>query len=142
VPLGAHDAVERLVLPIGYGSVDAEVDELRIAADRVQRGARLMAHHGEKLALRLIGFVGDLSRHLEVVGTGHQLVVDAGQLEREQVRLAEDAPGHRKECLHAATEQLATVIAEHRGERRIDGDDRSAVVEGDHATGQAVEQRA
>src|SRR5262245_13134083 len=56
-------ATQRLALPVGDGTMNAKLEELRVAGDRVERGAELMAHGGEKIALGAIGRLGFAACH-------------------------------------------------------------------------------
>jgi len=55
--------VEDVTLRVGDRPGNTELQDLQIAADRIQRSSQLVAHHGEKAAFGAVGFVsGD--RHL------------------------------------------------------------------------------
>src|SRR5919112_746256 len=57
MPLAAQNAIERLALLRRYRPVDLHVEQLGIAANRIERRAELVAHHGKELALRSVGLL-------------------------------------------------------------------------------------
>src|SRR4029077_1525415 len=59
VTLAALNAIECFALTIGHGAADAELHQLRVPADGVEGGAKLMAHDREKIALRTIRLLGE-----------------------------------------------------------------------------------
>jgi hypothetical protein len=64
VPLAGPDAAEVRPLLLGEGAADPELHQLGVAVDGVERGAQLVAHDGEKLALRAVRRLGVGSRPL------------------------------------------------------------------------------
>ena len=55
MPLAALDALEVLALLGGDRAAHAHLEQLRVAADGVERRAQLVAHHREELALGAVG---------------------------------------------------------------------------------------
>jgi hypothetical protein len=55
--LSAGDSPKRLSLCVGDGAMNAELEQLDLAADRVERRAELVAHDGKEIALRAVGGV-------------------------------------------------------------------------------------
>ena len=64
--LRAVDPRQGLSLRVGDRSVDAEIDELRVALDRVERRAQLVAHVGEELRLGEVRLHGGRARQLRL----------------------------------------------------------------------------
>ena len=112
--LAPVDPAERVALLVRHLAIDAELHDLRVAADRVERRAQLVAHHRQEIALRpvrplrrpacLVRLGRDvlelLVRHLELLGHGDgfrhaplQLAVRALDLARHPVEAARE-PGH------------------------------------------------
>ena len=59
-------AAERFGLRLGDRAVHAHLEQLHVAADRVERRAKLVAHHREEGALRAIRLLGDRALALEL----------------------------------------------------------------------------
>jgi hypothetical protein len=75
VPLARPDAREVGALLVGDRAAQPELDQLRVAADGVERGAQLVRHDGEELALGAVRRLG--------LGARRALgLVQAGALER------------------------------------------------------------
>ena len=88
VALALLHAGEGLCLLGCYGSVHTQLDELRVPADRIQRGAQLVAHDREKLALGAIGVLRSLPRLFGITlrllcGRARRLGLHVPVLERE-----------------------------------------------------------
>jgi hypothetical protein len=64
VALRAIDAIERVGLCLGYRTLDAHLEDLHVARDRVQGRAQLVAHDGEEVRLRAIRGFGGLAQAL------------------------------------------------------------------------------
>ena len=83
----AHEAVEVVLAPLdpakvdelllGHGATHAELDELRVAADRIQRRTQLVTHRREELALGAIRLLRLLRQALEL-GLRALRVLDVG----------------------------------------------------------------
>src|SRR5204862_1934232 len=52
MPLAALYPLERLALGISQRTVESHLQQLHVPTDRVERRAKLVAHHREKVALR------------------------------------------------------------------------------------------
>ena len=72
--LRAVDTRQRLALGVGDRTVDAEIDELRVALDRIERGAQLVTHVGEELRLGEVRLHGRRSRQLRIRARAFALV--------------------------------------------------------------------
>ena len=80
MPLAAHYALERFTLLLCDRAMDAELDELCVSADRVERGTQFVTHHREELALCMIRIVGEYLRLLQLRGANQQLIVRGEKL--------------------------------------------------------------
>src|SRR5687768_14289588 len=62
--LASPDTTELLPLHVTHGTADAELHELRVAGDRVERRPQLVRHHREELRLRPVRRLGLGARRL------------------------------------------------------------------------------
>ncbi len=90
VPLAALDALERLPLLGRHRPVEPQLHQLRVAGDGGQRGAQLVAHHGQELALGAVRRLGGRARRLGRVveggaGEGGRGLLRDGQQQRPLV---------------------------------------------------------
>jgi hypothetical protein len=88
-----------------HRAVDAELDQLGVAADRVERRAQLVAHHRQELALGTVGRLCPLTRALRRCE------------QRELVQRRERAVGSQRGARRPADHPARTQVEQHGEEQ-------------------------